>query len=135
MLYFNYDVLMISGSLRMLTNIFSSLIFPALFAYSLKTHPANPGLSLYISALFAFLAAIFLKRHLDTEGGNVLDNDELSAESIIFNHEYSPLDALDSNNTLLSTEDRLFVTSSSHHTTPRRGGGNSNKYSNDYSNH
>ena len=69
-LYYNllgWLLFSIPGSLRMLTNIFSSLIFTALFAYSLKTTPTVPGLSLYVSAIFSFLAAVFLKRHLDKE--------------------------------------------------------------------
>ena len=89
----------------MLTNIFSSLIFPALFAYSLNTNPKVPGISLYVSAGCALLAAYYLKVYLDSEThtlrSSVLDestSDELGA--------YSPLDvidALDSNNTLLGT--------------------------------
>ena len=112
----------------MLTNIFSSLIFPALFAYSLKPTTFNPGLSLYVSAAFALAAAILFKRHLDEEGQRETDIPE-ELEALI--HEYPLLDSLDGNNTFLGTDDHLFVTSvSSHHTTPRRGHHSSSKASN-----
>ena len=112
----------------MLTNIFSSLIFPGLFAYSLKTAPFNPGLSLYVSAAFALAAAILFKRHLDAERQRETD---LPEELQALNHDYPPLDALDGNNTFLGTDDHLFVTSiSSHHATPRRGQHSSSKNSN-----